>query len=1511
MPNEKIIEFDLNFIPQGVPPIVHVHQYDVGTIVTLKPTLYYGKDIYDGIDLSACTTIVAYARPDGTKQSYTIYPTVDQNVISFPLDNQMTAVWGPNVMSVGFQFQNHQDILWTQNFILSLEKHPIQAEDYVGTNAFDGMVQTLQQYVDTAYAATPPGYEEHIAKIQAVESAIDDLRDDIRESAEEANEYVDNKISGLDSIYQTLEDAQRAAEEGRAYAGTLVGDLGTQIISDMSLMYTTKDESNSQIAGLEIYAEQVTEASATELRERLGIEYTETGVDFVEKGALSAEITKRANEIKQELSAEFVTEDAVEGVVSAYADSAITQKANEILLEVHQNYETKEDAEDKLLTAQSYTDSQLSISSNQIRTEVNAYTDENIRNLKIGATNLLRGTNEYKMTDESPTWVPSYNNGGWAKTGTATVSELSDPPGNGFTTQVTMGNTAMLSQNGIDWFVDNKNYAAHMWIKKPISEDATGDQFLWFRNSTTGEKIPMSYTDADNNVISTTTYRIHNPSHEEKAIPGDIAGNFIVDDDDILGLDDGSTTYTVEDEDSEWLELDVFFSNKDWPDLVDVVVGDGQTAFTFAGLKIEEGNKITAWQPNEFDIKNYVNTSITQTNERITLLAEAQAVTDGTVNSMSSDFTVMAGKIDAMVEAGYIEPDGNQGWTSSYTAQLENRIYNSVSSTYATNDRVNAVEAQIVTTDQYTEITSRAISNIKVGGENLLRATDLTKNKTTANNATWALADETHGWYQTSNNYVTLERIDISDPPSNGIKKAWKFTSSGGGTENSMVCQQNVPVTYQQEYVVSCYARLVSGSADLHIASFKGSGMSHTATHPLTNDWAKYKMVFTHDFASQKTNTNIFFGAVVTNGVACEVQICGMKLELGNVDTDWCPSVYDMEAYTQASLKVATDSITGTVSALDGRVSTVEQKADNITLKVSNMQVGGTNLIPNSTFEENSTKHTVYGTWSFGTIAGKKCIYCDGAMGNTKYVTFTPTYVPKNGDVYTFSADIYLSNGVKGTTNPYVALYRSGERIDGAWRQATILSGTEDLFEYNNAGWVRAHISFKYEDDYLTSTTLAFSIYARDFTGRFAFRNVKFEKGSLPTEWSPAPEDMQEAMDGNDVITLINLSSTTATIQAKHIDLNGAVTFSSLDTDAQNKINTAQSTADTANSNAATAQSTANSALTKANAADTTLTNWCYNNNKTYIDGSNLYTGTVNASALNLYGELTIKKSKTGTTGGYMGYETGNNGVDDTNGMIIRDSSGEKSYDYYALKKTYKSYIHLSDSGIILRSPYIQLRQSGTQAVKIINDNGLNLKEYNSARASHGNLAITAQSYASDSDRANLHINAATLTLNFSDGCWFEPLTSGNDFFLQPGNTKGQIGSYTENSSGSYTKDRWWSIIWCKSTRFSSIYSEDTTVHSLSDRRQKHDIVYEVPDDVIDKLKPAHFILNNDDEQKVQYGFIAQDVQEVFPGAVGELEMGSNKWLTLSYTYFIPLLVDKCQKLQKQIDNLEEALSSK
>lgn len=105
-------------------------------------------------------------------------------------------------------------------------------------------------------------------------------------------------------------------------------------------------------------------------------------------------------------------------------------------------------------------------------------------------------------------------------------------------------------------------------------------------------------------------------------------------------------------------------------------------------------------------------------------------------------------------------------------------------------------------------------------------------------------------------------------------------------------------------------------------------------------------------------------------------------------------------------------------------------------------------------------------------------------------------------------------------------------------------------------------------------------------------------------------------MDG--LVTFTGLSSGTTTINgaciktgqidADRLNLTGAITFSDLSSSVQGDINDAQSTANSAYSLANTANNTANNAEDKVEA-------WSYRGT-TYIDGSKIQTGTVEASIL-------------------------------------------------------------------------------------------------------------------------------------------------------------------------------------------------------------------------------------------------------------------------------------------------------
>lgn len=101
-----------------------------------------------------------------------------------------------------------------------------------------------------------------------------------------------------------------------------------------------------------------------------------------------------------------------------------------------------------------------------------------------------------------------------------------------------------------------------------------------------------------------------------------------------------------------------------------------------------------------------------------------------------------------------------------------------------------------------------------------------------------------------------------------------------------------------------------------------------------------------------------------------------------------------------------------------------------------------------------------------------------------------------------------------------------------------------------------------------------------------------------------------------------------------------------------------------------------------------------------------------------------------------------------------------------------------------------------------------------------------------------------------------------------------------------------------------------------SDRNLKHNIK-DINIDVIDKLRPVQYNLINDESDTTHYGFIAQDVEQaLLESGVTSDKMGIVHYdenyetqertnYALSYDEIIPLLVKKCQELQREIDELK------
>ena len=75
-------------------------------------------------------------------------------------------------------------------------------------------------------------------------------------------------------------------------------------------------------------------------------------------------------------------------------------------------------------------------------------------------------------------------------------------------------------------------------------------------------------------------------------------------------------------------------------------------------------------------------------------------------------------------------------------------------------------------------------------------------------------------------------------------------------------------------------------------------------------------------------------------------------------------------------------------------------------------------------------------------------------------------------------------------------------------------------------------------------------------------------------------------------------------------------------------------------------------------------------------------------------------------------------------------------------------------------------------------------------------------------------------------------------------------------------------------------------------------------DKLID-LNPISFQFKNDIRSKKHFGFIAQDIEKIYPELVKDSEMG---YKTVNYIELIPILVSKIQLMDKEIKELNNII---
>ena len=283
----------------------------------------------------------------------------------------------------------------------------------------------------------------------------------------------------------------------------------------------------------------------------------------------------------------------------------------------------------------------------------------------------------------------------------------------------------------------------------------------------------------------------------------------------------------------------------------------------------------------------------------------------------------------------------------------------------------------------------------------------------------------------------------------------------------------------------------------------------------------------------------------------------------------------------------------------------------------------------------------------------------------------------------------------------------------------------------------------------------------------------------------------------NGTTTIDGACIKTGTIDADRLNLTGSITFGDLSSSVQNDINDAYSMAWQAQSDASSAQSTVES--------------WSYGGT-TYIDGTQIMTGTVRASTLE---------------GGY-----------------------------------------------------IALLSSSERTVGELTMTGASTATYAVDLYSYGALRLTAGSGA-----VFIEGGSSFIELDSRISC-------GNDI--------------APSVSGGYSCG-------ISTRRWSDIYADNSEIQT-SDQNKKHDIE-ELPEkylEMMDRIRPVRYRLNDGTSGRFHVGFIAQEVEQAMADAkIGSLEFGGwvkdidedgNDIYMLRYSEFIAVLWAKIRQLESRLE---------
>lgn len=210
--------------------------------------------------------------------------------------------------------------------------------------------------------------------------------------------------------------------------------------------------------------------------------------------------------------------------------------------------------------------------------------------------------------------------------------------------------------------------------------------------------------------------------------------------------------------------------------------------------------------------------------------------------------------------------------------------------------------------------------------------------------------------------------------------------------------------------------------------------------------------------------------------------------------------VDDVRADLSSEIKQTSDKISQTVTDMNKNLSTrIDQTAKDIELNASkteeignslnNLDIGGRNLLLNTGFNTFNHWTKASNTKSLQMVNG----WCEVTIGGT-WSGFVQEFIPEKNVEYIVSYEAYLVDTVAET-----AVLETD-------------FGTPDQNQTINKTPAKYSLKLKYPSTSLNGK-IDFMLSNNEVGKKWRIRNIKLEKGNKATDWTPAPEDVDEKID--------------------------------------------------------------------------------------------------------------------------------------------------------------------------------------------------------------------------------------------------------------------------------------------------------------------------------------------------------------------------------------------------------------